>query len=95
VPLREVLTDRNLLRLNFGIFTLHLTQMAMFVVLPQLLVSTGTLPVAEHWKLYLPAVLVAFAFMAFVRSANPEAVGTEKPMTDPAMMRRAATPSGL
>jgi MFS family permease len=63
VPLREVLTDVNLLRLNFGIFTLHLTQMAMFVVLPQLLVSSGDLPVTEHWKIYLPAVLVSFAIM--------------------------------
>ncbi len=63
VPLREVLGNVHLLRLNFGIFTLHLSQMAMFVVLPQLLITTGHLPVAEHWKLYLPAVLLAFALM--------------------------------
>ena len=63
VPLREVLTNGDLLRLNFGIFTLHLAQMAMFMVLPQLLVDTGGLPVGEHWKLYLPAVLASFALM--------------------------------
>lgn len=63
VPLREVLMNVDLLRLNFGIFTLHLAQMAMFMVLPQLLVDTGGLPVGEHWKLYLPAVLASFALM--------------------------------
>lgn len=63
VPLREVLGNVHLLRLNFGIFTLHLSQMAMFVVLPQLLVDTGNLPVARHWQLYLPAVLLSFALM--------------------------------
>jgi predicted MFS family arabinose efflux permease len=63
VPLREVLTNIDLLSLNFGIFTLHLAQMAMFVVLPQLLVDTGGLPVAEHWKIYLPAVLASFTLM--------------------------------
>jgi len=51
-----------LLRLNFGIFTLHMVQMAMFVVVPPLLVHAG-LALADHWLLYLPAVLVSFAFM--------------------------------
>jgi MFS family permease len=54
--------DIELLRLNFGIFVLHMVQMAMFVVLPPLLVTTG-LPGAEHWKLYLPVVLASFALM--------------------------------
>jgi MFS family permease len=52
-----------LLRLNLGIFVLHLVQMAMFVVMPGLLVQAG-LPLPAHWQLYLPAVLVSFAIMA-------------------------------
>ena len=52
-----------LLRLNLGIFVLHLVQMAMFVVLPTMLVQAG-LPIASHWQLYLPVVLVSFAVMA-------------------------------
>ena len=52
----------DLLRLNAGIFVLHLVQMAMFVVLPQMIVDAG-LPLASHWKLYLPVVLVSFAIM--------------------------------
>jgi len=51
-----------LLRVNLGIFVLHLVQMAMFVVLPLRLVEVG-LALPEHWKLYLPVVLASFAFM--------------------------------
>src|SRR5256885_4042736 len=51
-----------LLRVNFGIFVLHLVQMAMFVVLPLRLVDAG-LELPAHWKLYLPVVLISFAFM--------------------------------
>jgi MFS family permease len=52
-----------LLRLNAGIFVLHMMQMAMFVVVPGLLVGAG-LALPEHWKFYLPVVLMSFAFMA-------------------------------
>jgi MFS family permease len=60
--IRDVLQPE-LLRLNLGIFVLHVVQMAMFVVLPLLLVDAG-LPLPSHWRLYLPVVLVSFAFMA-------------------------------
>jgi MFS family permease len=60
--LRAALLDPQLLRLNAGIFVLHAVQMAMFVVVPPLLVAAG-LPVSEHWQLYLPVVLVSFALM--------------------------------
>jgi len=63
LPMRQVLFDANLLRLNLGIGTLHMIQMAMFVVLPHSLVNHGGLAAAEHWKVYLPAVLVSFAVM--------------------------------
>ena len=60
---RDVLLDTQLLRLNFGIFTLHMVQMAMFVVVPGLLIRYGDLPLASHWKIYLPAVLASFVLM--------------------------------
>ncbi len=63
LPLRRVIFDADLLRLNFGIFVLHMVQMAMFVVLPHALVNHGGLLAAEHWKVYLPAVLASFAIM--------------------------------
>lgn len=63
LPLRRVLFDADLLRLNLGIFMLHMVQMAMFVVLPHALVDFGGLPAAAHWQVYLPAVLVSFVVM--------------------------------
>lgn len=63
VPFREVLADTQLLRLNLGIFTLHMSQMMLFVVVPGLLVNAGDLPLAAHWKVYLPAVLASFVLM--------------------------------
>lgn len=57
----EVL-DGDLWRLNLGIFVLHMTQMALFVVLPARLVMAG-LPAGDHWRLYLPVVVVAFLLM--------------------------------
>jgi len=60
--LREAVLAPELLRVNLGIFVLHLVQMAMFVVVPPLLVQAG-LPLPGHWKLYLPVVLASFAIM--------------------------------
>ncbi len=59
----EVLLHPQLLRMNFGVFSLHLIQTAMWVLLPSLLVSTGALPIGEHWKVYLPTVLLSFVVM--------------------------------
>jgi MFS family permease len=61
--LREAVLAPELLRVNFGIFVLHVVQMAMFVVVPPLLVQAG-LPLPSHWLLYLPVVLASFAVMA-------------------------------
>ncbi|MDR2837867.1 MAG: MFS transporter [Azonexus sp.] len=63
LPLRRVLADGELLKLNFGIGALHVIQMAMWVVLPQALLEYGGLPTPEHWKVYLPAVLASFFVM--------------------------------
>jgi predicted MFS family arabinose efflux permease len=63
VRFSEVLKMPELLRLNYGVFTLHLSQMSMFVVVPAALVKTLDLPVAQHWKVYLPVVLLSFVLM--------------------------------
>ncbi len=73
--LRAALRDPQLMRLNAGIFVLHLVQMAMFVVVPPLLVAAG-LPLAAHWQLYLPVVLASFALMLpFVLHADRRNAG--------------------
>jgi hypothetical protein len=59
----EVLSNRQLLRLNFGVFALHLMLTAMWVLLPAQLISTGGLPVANTGRVYLPALLVSFVIM--------------------------------
>ena len=58
-----VLRNTQLLRLNFGIFSLHAAQMAMFVVIPFVLRDTGHLDINHQWEVYLPVVLVAFVLM--------------------------------
>ena len=54
--LRAVLQNPQLLRLNFGVFSLHAIQLAMWMVIPDLLVRAGLIKVA-HWQVYLPAVV--------------------------------------
>lgn len=63
VPFSSVLLDGQLARLNFGVLALHTMQTALWVVVPAALVHSGGLPLAEHWKVYLPAVLASFVLM--------------------------------
>ncbi|KMY86835.1 putative transport protein [Candidatus Paraburkholderia calva] len=58
----EVLHNVELLRLNFGVLVLHATQTALFLVVPRIL-EAGGLPVASHWKIYLPVMALAFVMM--------------------------------
>ena len=60
--LAAVLLERELLRLNAGIFALHAVLMALFVVVPIALVRAG-LPAAEHWTVYLGTLLAGAVLM--------------------------------
>ncbi|HSD36874.1 MAG TPA: MFS transporter [Rhodocyclaceae bacterium] len=60
VPVTEVLKDAQLLRLNFGIFALHVLQTAMFLVVPHQLIAQHGLALGQHWYVYLPVVLGSF-----------------------------------
>lgn len=91
---RRVLSDPDLHRLNLGIFSLHAVQTAMFVVIPGWLVSRGQLPLAEHWKLYLPVVLVSFVLM-LPPIAWAERRGRLKPVFLSAIVLVAMTQFGL
>jgi MFS family permease len=59
---RRVFVDRNLLRLNYGIFALHAALMALFVQVPFMLRDSG-MPAARHWLVYLPVLAVSVALM--------------------------------
>jgi len=60
--LSEVLSHAGLLRLNLGVFVLHAVQLAMWMAVPAMLVQAGLLK-ADHWEVYLPAVLGSFILM--------------------------------
>lgn len=55
---KRVLADRELIRLDGGIFFLHLMLTAMFVVFPLALRDT-VVAVDDHWSIYLPALLLS------------------------------------
>lgn len=63
IGLLGVLRNRELGRLNFGIFALHVAQMAMFVVVPFALRETGGLDANHHWQVYLPVLVISVVFM--------------------------------
>ncbi|MBM3376625.1 MAG: MFS transporter [Betaproteobacteria bacterium] len=59
---RGLLRHDQLMRLNFGIFSMMVLQTAMFVAIPTGLMEAG-LAVSDHWVVYLPMLLLAFAAM--------------------------------
>ena len=59
---RSVLTDPQLMRLNFGILVLHAVLMALFIVVPLSLREHG-MAVGDHWKIYLPVMFGSFVLM--------------------------------
>jgi MFS family permease len=63
VSMRSILANHELMRLNYGVFVLHLIQLAIFVVVPAALVQHIELPVTAHWKIYLPVVFASFMLM--------------------------------
>jgi MFS family permease len=58
----KVLLDPHLLRLNFGILTLHAILMALFLQVPFDLREAG-LAAESHWKVYLPVFIGSAALM--------------------------------
>ncbi len=60
---KEILKDRQLLRLDFGIFALHMILTATFVSVPLALRDHAGLGVDSHWLVYLGVMLVSFVVM--------------------------------
>ncbi|MCK4841857.1 MAG: MFS transporter [Methylococcales bacterium] len=56
----NVLKNPDLLRLDYGIFILHLCLTASFVVLPLLIRDAGLAP-DDHWMIYLPILVTSLA----------------------------------
>jgi MFS family permease len=60
---RRVLTDKQLLRLDFGILTLHMLLMATFVAVPLALRDVAEFDVNRHWQLYLLVLVLSMVAM--------------------------------
>jgi MFS family permease len=60
---RDVLSDGQLLRLDFGIFALHAILTATFVALPVALHSVAKFNLNHQWILYLPVLAVSIIGM--------------------------------
>ena len=58
----SVLRDTQLLRLNYGIFALHATLMALWLVVPLTLRQAGMIA-DDHWQIYLPILLLSIIFI--------------------------------
>jgi predicted MFS family arabinose efflux permease len=58
-----VLQDRELLRLDFAIFTLHAVLTGGFLVIPGILSKALHLGSADQWKLYLPVMIASIVLM--------------------------------
>lgn len=59
----EVLFSKNLWLLNLSVFSLHFVLMAIFVVIPPVLLQLGGISIGQLWQVYLPVILVALVFM--------------------------------
>jgi MFS family permease len=60
--LAEVLRNKDLLRMDFGVFTLHAILMSVFMQVPFILRADG-LDAPHQWQVYLPVMFIAFIFM--------------------------------
>ncbi|KMQ73527.1 MFS transporter [Marinobacter subterrani] len=61
--LGRVISDGRLLRLDFGIFALHLALTSLFLVFPSMLQEKFGLPARSHWWFYLSVVVTSFFAM--------------------------------
>jgi len=60
--IKDMLKDGQLLRLDVGIFVLHLVLTSVFVVLPLMLINLD-FDTIDHWHLYFPTLMISFFLM--------------------------------
>ena len=61
--IKSILKNFDLNRLNFGIFTLHASQISMFMAIPFYLINQGETPLNQHWSIYLSVLVVSLIFI--------------------------------
>src|SRR5690554_1071969 len=78
--LGRVLSDKRLLRLDFGIFALHLVLTSLFLVFPSVLQDQLGLASQSHWWFYLSVMITSFfAMVPFI------VMGEKKRMMKPVL----------
>lgn len=77
--IRAALADPQLLRLDAGIFLLHATMTSVFIASPLALEKTLGIPGNQHWKVWLPLLLVSI-IPVFPLFRIVERRGLAKPM---------------
>lgn len=55
--------DKQLLLLDMGVFAIHASMSALFLVVPLILKTTFDWPVTNHWQLYLPVMVASLLIM--------------------------------
>ncbi len=58
--IKPILTQGTLMRMNASVFLLHLLMTANFSVLPLIFRDHLNIETAQHWKIYLPILLISF-----------------------------------
>jgi predicted MFS family arabinose efflux permease len=61
--MRRGLGDRELVRLDFGVFVLHFILVAFFLVVPGIIEHSLAVNREQHWMVYLPVLLLSLAGM--------------------------------
>lgn len=60
---KKILLNKELLRLDFGIFSLHAILTALFIVIPITLANDAGLTENQQWIIYLPVLILSFIAM--------------------------------
>ena len=64
---KKILSSTELLRLDFGIFSLHAILTALFMVIPSILTNSIGISINQQWIVYLPVLILAcIAMLPFV-----------------------------
>lgn len=61
--LKNVISHKELLKLNYGIFSLHACLTALFIVIPPILTNILEVKADYQWLIYLPVLIISFAIM--------------------------------
>ncbi|AXA34490.1 MFS transporter [Francisella adeliensis] len=61
--LKDVVSHKELLKLNYGIFSLHACLTALFIVIPPIMTNILEVKADYQWVIYLPVLIISFSMM--------------------------------